>query len=149
MVNIRRFKESDATAVAKLSNQNSEFFQFPDVTPLFLQRFVNHPKFQMFVAEDKGVLMGFCGVNFENPEEAELGPICVRKDKRSAGLGKKTVLHTLRFLEPKKPKRVIIKVKVSNTGGQEFFKKLGFKASGNELSCCGEPALLMSRDYGR
>ena len=143
MAKIRRFKEADAAAVARLSNRNAEFFQFPNVTPEFLKNFTDHPKFQMFVLEDEGII-GFCGVNFQT-RDAEIGPICVENGKRRLGLGVMMVKEVMRFLRPKAASRVFIKVKTSNIGGQKFFEKLGFEVSKTDL-CSGEPALVMVKE---
>jgi len=147
MARVRGFKEEDAEVVAKLSNANSHLFQFPHVTPEFLKNFTDHPKFQMFVIEECKRITGFCGVNFENPREAELGPICVEEGKRSQGLGTMLVNEIFQFLKPRNPEKIIIKVKASNMGGQKFFEKLGFEALSGDI-CCGEPAILMGREYG-
>lgn len=140
---IREFKESDAKAVAKLSNENSTVFQYADVTPSFLKQLCKNPKYKLFVMED-GEIIGFCGANFENPLAAELGPICIRPDCRIHGLGKILVDRVFAFLETVRPEKVIVKIKDSNTIGQDFFKSLGFKKIG-DCTCGGGPAVLMAR----
>jgi ribosomal-protein-alanine N-acetyltransferase len=139
---IREFKESDSEAVSKLSNENSQFFQFPQVTPEFIKGFCGHPRFKLFVLEDGGIV-GFCGVKFEDPKTAELGPLCVSEGRRLRGLGSMLVDHVLDFLKPMNPGKVIIKVRPSNTAAIRFFEELGFVASGSG-KCHGDiPALLM------
>lgn len=145
---IREFRESDAEAVAKLSNENADFFQFSGVTPEFLKRLCSHPKYRLFVLEDNKEIIGFCGVNYQNLQLVELGPICVRTDWHRQGLGRLLVEAGFEFLRRMKGSRVIIKVKASNIAAQEFFASLGFKKS-QEVFVAEEPAFLMERGLGR
>ena len=139
---IREFKESDAEAVAKLSNENADFFQFSGVTSEFLKRLCSHPKYRLFVLEDNKEIIGFGGINYQNLQMAELGPICVRADCRRQGLGRLLVDATFEFMRRMKGPKVIIKVKASNIAAQEFFTSLGFRKS-QEILVLEEPALLM------
>jgi len=142
---IREFKETDAEKIAKLSNDNSEVFQYESVTPDFLKRMWKNPNYKLFVLSEGSEVIGFCGVNIEALPIAELGPICVEKSRRMHGLGRLMMEDVFQFLEPLKPARVIIKVKTSNIDAQEFFKTLGFtKVEG--VLCGGKPAILMQ--YG-
>lgn len=147
---LREFRESDAEAVASLSNENSGFFQYSVVTPEFLKRLCNDSKYRMFVLEDDG-LIGFCGINYHNALFAELGPICVRADQRNSGFGRLLAEAIFEFLSKGKvsrPPKVIIKVKSSNITAQAFFASLGFRKTGDIL--CGEaPAILMEHGLER
>ena len=138
---IRSFKESDAEKAAKLSNSNSDAFQYC-VTADFLRQMSQNPSYKMFVAADANELLGFCGVNFSQLPVAELGPICISDNRRMEGLGRLLLERIFEFLESHKPLTVIIQVKTSNTGAQEFFSSLGFKKTEgvmvNEI-----PAILM------
>jgi len=142
VMKLREFKESDAQAVADLSNTNSKAFQYSSVTPDFLTRMSNHPRYEMFVLEDGGQIVGFCGVNHEHWPVAEIGPICVREDHRARGLGKTLVERALAFAREFNILTVIIKVKPSNIRAQDFFKSMGFEKV-EDIKVRGEPAILM------
>ncbi len=139
---IREFAESDAQAVADLSNANANFFQYPHVNSDFLMRMWSHPRYELFVAEDGGQIVGFCGVNFQQLPVSELGPVCVRADRRAHGLGKALVGRAMEFVRSKGPSVLIIKAKKSNIRAQEFFTSLGFRRA-QEVSVGGEPAVVM------
>jgi len=141
---IRSFKESDAEAVARLSNENSEFFQYIDVRPDYLKCMCLNPSFKMFILEDAGKVKGFCGVSYSNRRMAEIGPICVSKALRGKGLGHKLALRAIKHIDKIKPAHVIIKVKASNIAGQDFFKSLGFFTI-EAVDMNGEHALVMEK----
>lgn len=145
------FKESDAEAVARLSNENSEFFQYPNVKPDYLKCMCSNPSYKMFILEDAGKVAGFCGVNCSNACVVEIGPICVSKALRDKGFGHKLVSRAIRHIGKIRPAHVIIKVKASNIAGQEFFKSLGFSPIA-AVEVNGEPAIIMekiSKLYGK
>jgi predicted N-acetyltransferase YhbS len=135
------FKESDAEAVAKLSNENVSAFQYK-VTSSFLRRMCTRKDYKMFVLKDAGQIIGFSGVNFKDTGTAELGPICVKNDRRMHGLGRMLVSRVFEFLEPLGHSKVFVKVKASNKLGQEFFGSMGFKNVG-QVMCRGSPATVM------
>jgi ribosomal protein S18 acetylase RimI-like enzyme len=139
---IRPFKESDAVAVAKLSNANSEFFQYLDVKPEYLKCMCMSPYYKMLILDDAGKVKGFCGVNYSNRCIVEIGPICVSKALRDKGFGHKLVSRAIKQLDKMNPPHVIIKVKASNTNGQDFFRSLGFSPI-ESVEVNGEPAIVM------
>lgn len=139
---IREFKEADAQKVADLSNANADVFQYPNVTPQFLKRMWDHPKYKLFVLADRSEIVAFCGVNYEHLPVAELGPVCVETSRRTHGLGRLLVNALFEFLEPLNAKKVIIKVKTSNIAAQDFFKSLDFKKVEGTL-VNEEPAIIM------
>lgn len=143
---IHPFKESDAAAVAKLSNENSTAFQYQKVTPAFLKRMCSRKDYKMFILKDTGQIIGFCGVNFRNPKIAEIGPVCVKNERRTHGLGRLLVNEIFDFLEPMDHDLAIVKVKASNAVGQEFFRSMGFKRAA-KCSCGGVPAIVMEYPF--
>jgi ribosomal protein S18 acetylase RimI-like enzyme len=144
---IRNFKPTDAEKVAKLSNDNSDVFQYSDVSEAFLRKMSEDPSYHMFVLSDGNAIIGFCGVNYLQLPLAELGPICVVAGRRGEGLGRLLVDSILEFLEPLNAKKLFIKVKVSNTEALDFFEKLDFIREG-DVSVGGTPAIFMSLDLG-
>jgi N-acetylglutamate synthase-like GNAT family acetyltransferase len=135
------FRETDAEDVAKLSNENVTAFQY-HVTPSFLKRMCANKHYKMFVLKDAGQIIGFCGVNFRREDVAELGPVCVKSDRRMHGLGRVLVARVFEFLEPLGHSRVVVKAKSSNKTGREFFSTMGFNKIA-DVSCRGAPAVLM------
>jgi len=136
------FKESDAKAVAELSNVNSTAFQYQRVTPSFLKRMCLRSDYRMFVAKEPGQLLGFCGAKYKKGDTAELGPICVRTELRAHGIGRVLVNRIFEELEPTECSRVIVKVKSSNSEGLKFFRSMGFNKMA-DCTCGGAPAVVM------
>ncbi len=141
-INLRRFRDSDAKAVADLSNANSQFFQYPSVTPDFIVRISRDPKYDMFVLEDDSRIVGFCGINHASWPLAEMGPLCVRADYRRQGFGRILVQRIIEFARRLNNLGIIIKVRPSNIGAQRFFRALGFEKSHKEM-VHGELAIVM------
>jgi N-acetylglutamate synthase-like GNAT family acetyltransferase len=139
---IHSFKESDAEAVAALSNENSFAFQHAKVTPAFLRRMCAHRTYKMFVLKEHGAIVGFCGVNFRSKKAAELGPICVKNERRMHGLGRLLVMRVFEHVEPLNCDSLWVKVKSSNRDAQKFFTSLGFKKTG-QASVRGTPVVMM------
>jgi ribosomal-protein-alanine N-acetyltransferase len=142
---IRPFKETDAKKVAELSNSNAEFFQYTNVSADFLKKMWEHPDYHLFVISEGSRVIGFCGISYIDKPVAEIGPICIERGRRMEGLGRLLFENIIEFLSELGAKKLIIKVKTSNSGAQEFFAKLGFrKAEGvlvNEI-----PAIIMEKD---
>ena len=128
-----------------MSNANSTAFQYQKVTPAFLKRMCHHSDYTMFILKEGREVLGFCGVNFKDPIIAEIGPICVKTERRTHGLGRLLVGRIFEFLEPLDTTKVIVKVKLSNKAGLEFFTALGFNKVA-EVSCGGSPAVVMDYD---
>jgi|GEM_PF-1429234 len=148
-MDIQGFKQSDAKAISTLSNSNSEFFQYPKVSPVFIRDMCAKPGFKMFVLRCGGAdspVVGFCGANFASPPTAELGPICVAGGLRKRGYGEELAKHALDFLKQNGITKVFVKVKRSNVAAQKFFKSLDFKVT-EQIICGGEEALVMR--YGK
>jgi phosphoribosyl-AMP cyclohydrolase len=141
---IRDFRSEDAEAVAELSNENHESFQFKDINPDFIRRFVSHPEFKLFVLELSGAVCGFCGVNYRDMGFPELGPLCIEKSLRKTGHAKELVAHTLASLNSisLNPKGIRVRVKASNTDAISFFKSLGFIYT-TSIRVAGEPAVIL------
>jgi len=145
-MNVRMFKGSDASAIADLSNKSGDAFQYKSVTPDFIAQMCSSRVFKMFVLEDSGKVVGFCGVNLQSPLLAELGPICVEAPFRKRGAGRILSETAFEFLCSKRVKTVVIKVKASNMPAQEFFKSLGFSKT-DDVLCGGEPAMMMAKKF--
>jgi N-acetylglutamate synthase-like GNAT family acetyltransferase len=143
---IHSFKESDAEAVAGLSNENSFAFQHARVTPSFLRRMCAHKTYKMFVLKDGGEIVGFCGVNYRSKRTPELGPICVKNGRRMHGLGRLLVMRVFEFVGPLGCQKLWVKAKASNRVAQKFFRSMGFKKAG-EVSVRGVPAVIMDYSF--
>ena len=142
LMKIHSFKESDAGVVAELSNENAFAFQYSKVTPAFLKRMCSHKTYKMFVLKDSGVIVGFCGVNYKGRKAAELGPICVKNERRMHGLGRMLVMRVFEFVEPMNCDKLWVKVRASNRTAQTFFRSMGFVKSG-EAMARGVPVVVM------
>lgn len=145
VMKLREFKDSDAQAVADLSNANSKVFQYSSVTPDFLTRMSKNARYDMFVIEEARKIVGFCGINHARWPVAEIGPICVRADNRERGLGKTLLQKAISLAREFNNLNVIIKVKASNKRAQEFFKSMGFKKT-QDIKVHGDPAILMEHE---
>ena len=137
---IRRLDVKDAESVAILSNKNKEFFQY-EVNAEFLTQFVNYPGFVMFVGEEKGEIVGFCGARY-GEGSAELGPLCVNEKYRKKGVAGKLLETVVDFVNANGAKKMIVKVKENNETGITFFKKHGFHDKAM-VDCCGPAKLFI------
>lgn len=132
---IRDFKDSDAEKMAALSNKNAPFFQYNRVSPAFIRDMANASNYRFFVLSEGSGVIGFCGVRLPSKmhKDAELGPICVESGRRMQGLGRLLIDTVIEDLEERGIASMIIKVRTSNIGAQEFFSTIGFRKIGGTL----------------
>ena len=126
-VRVRFFQQSDAEDILRLYRSVGVWFEEVEVNTDFILSSAQRPDFRFMVAVDGGVVVGFLGsLYFENVGRAELGPLGVDAGSQGAGVGGALVESMLSFLSAKGVRRVIVKIKASNTGAQRFFLKQGF-----------------------
>jgi len=140
---IRLFEEDDAYQVAELSNKNSKFFKYSKVSPAFLIKFCDSLGFRMFVLEMDGKIGGFCGLHFENPAMAELGPICVDHKYRHMGLAYELVNKVTAYAQKRRIAAMMTKCKSFNMPAINLFKKLGFKEQERHSSDKGQETVVL------
>lgn len=129
---IRDFMGGDAKAVVRLHDESADSFEDSAVTEEFIKEIAGRADFRLFiVSDDRGDTIGFVGVLFHTTvKRAEVGPICIRSDRRRHGAGKRALDHAIGFLQQTGVRRIIAKVKAKNVGSVAFFKAHGFSEEG-------------------
>ncbi len=127
---LRPFKPENVKKILELHEKHAECFEDFEITEQFILDITQRRDFRIFVAELNEVV-GFAGVLFqEGVGRAELGPIAIDPECKENGIGTKLVYRVFDFLREKKINRVIVKVKVDNKSGLEFFRNLEFVQEG-------------------
>ena len=80
----------------------------------------------IFVAEDKGKIVGFVNLNETNkPNTYDLTAIYLLPDYQEKGIGTQLIEHSIQELEVFE--EIFLEVEKSNINAVNFYKKLGFK----------------------
>lgn len=125
---IRNFEISDAPEVVRIHNKYIENFEFK-LTEDFIINACSKESFKMFVFCDSKVL-GFAGFLFLGLGRAEIGPVAIDSPYRRQKIGESLMTAAINFMRQRSVKRVISKIKSSNTESIKFFMSLGFTPEG-------------------
>jgi ribosomal protein S18 acetylase RimI-like enzyme len=83
-----------------------------------------------FIAEEKGIPLGFIDINFRLQGKEHTGVIhtlFVKEDARGKGIGKILVQHVLKLFKKNKCTRIASFSHAANKNAQAFWKKNGFE----------------------
>lgn len=128
---VRDFRSDDAKALVRLHDESADSFEDSAVTEEFIREIANRADFRFFVVSDGRDTIGFVGVLYHmTVKRAEVGPICIRSDRRRHGAGKRALDHAIGFLRDAGVRRIIAKVKAKNVGSVAFFEAHGFSVEG-------------------
>jgi len=123
-MNIRKFKETDLSALIDLWNA-----VFPDDPAHNEPSIVIKEKLSVddliFIAEQQGRLIAACMAGYDG-HRGWLYAVAVSQENRRAGIGGALVKYTIRSLEDIGCKKVNLQIRVSNTQVKSFYESLGF-----------------------
>lgn len=95
------------------------------------------PHFHALVADKNGRIIGLCLYFYEfstwlGTPGIYIQDLVVRRDVRSAGLGRQLVAETVRVAQRNGATHLRLSVDVNNEGAIRFYRKLGMKSSSDE-----------------
>lgn len=92
-----------------------------------IQDVLKYDNYAFFVAKQKDTneIIGFVGIMI-NVDEAELLNIAVKKTFRRLGVAQALLMHVLKLARKEQAKRMLLEVRMNNTGAISLYKKNGF-----------------------
>ena len=142
MLNVRRIKNTDVEAVAKL-----EKLYFTDAwSEKSILESMQQPQAFILVAEEQDEIVGYCIVYFVL-DEAEIARIAVEASRRKQGVGQELLRAACRTGIQQGVERLLLDVRESNAAAQRFYRAFGFVEDGIRKNFYDNPkehAVLMS-----
>lgn len=122
-ITIRKAQKIDIDRICEL-----EKITFPDDPwPRFIfEEVLEHPKQSFYAATTDDSVVGYI-IFWKILDEVHILNLCVAKEKRHKGIGKKLFNYCLSCFPKGEVISYSLEVRKSNTIAQEFYKKLGFK----------------------
>lgn len=102
-----------------------------------LQKELDSPSSQFYLAKVDGDIAGYTKENFDN-EEFELERIYLEKSYQKFGLGKLLVDHAIGSAKLQKADHIVLGVWEHNENAKAFYQKLGFKKIGQHVFQLGD-----------
>ncbi|NEU32166.1 ribosomal protein S18-alanine N-acetyltransferase [bacterium LRH843] len=139
---IRFMKETDIEAVMDVERNA---FSAPWEPEIFLNELRSNPYAQYLVCEDRGRIIGYCGL-WVVMDEAQITNIAIHSDYRGKGLGEKLLRFVFAFLVKLGAATLTLEVRVSNHVAKQLYRKMGFEEGGirkNYYADNSEDALVM------
>lgn len=144
MLTFRKITEKDIEQIAVLEQKIfADAWSVASICETYKQ-----PQAFITVAEDNGILAGYCIVYYVM-DEAEIARIAVDENFRRQGIGVKLLSHTFLCCQEKQIERVLLEVRESNEAARAFYTKHGFREDGIRKDFYEQPkehAVLMSRE---
>lgn len=140
---IRPMTKEDCEQVAAIESVS---FSVPWSLNAFLDT-VERENYRYFVAEEAGVILGYCGFTYVL-DEAEIPNVCVKAEARKKGVGKNMMTAMIDAAKQLGVVVLYLEVRESNTPARRLYESLGFVADGIRRNFYEQPvenAVLMSK----
>ena len=134
MVNIRKAKEGDIPAVAKIEKDN---FSLPWSEDSFKSA-LNDEDTVFLTAEEKGDVIGFCMLHISF-DEGEIYNIATDKIFRGRGIGDALLKEALKTGKERGVIFTFLEVRESNMPARKLYEKNGFENIGKRKNYYDEP----------
>ena len=98
-----------------------------------LHYFLHHPRSESFIAEEAGVIAGFCIVDWKLEARLRVGhfiTIDVLPQRRRSGLGTTLMQAGEAYLHQLGCIAITLEVATDNTGAQRFYERQGYARTG-------------------
>ena len=144
MVQIRQMQMDDMESVMEIENEN---FVHP-WTETGLFTFLIREDTLFLVAEEKGEVLGYCGI-VAVMDEGDVVKVAVAKKSQNQGIGTMLMDELIRTAADQGVTRLFLEVRAGNPGAIHLYKKSGFVQTGirkNYYEELGEDALVMMRE---
>ena len=142
MTTFRKMIESDLGSVAELEQEAfSDAWKKQSILDTLHQ-----PQAFISVAEQEGVVVGYCIVYFAL-DEAEIARVAVKKNVRRQGIAHQLMDYTCKCCSKLGIQRLLLDVRESNLPARAFYQKYGFDEDGIRKGFYDSPkedAVLMS-----
>lgn len=138
---IRQMREEDMEQVYSIESSS---FSRPWSKESFLSS-LKSPNNLYLVAEEKGIILGYCGL-WGIVGEGEITNVAVHRDFRKQGVGEAMLRELLRQAKEKEITAFTLEVRLSNQSAIHLYHKLGFVATAvrkNYYEAPTEDALIM------
>jgi ribosomal protein S18 acetylase RimI-like enzyme len=114
-----------------LIDKNKTFFNFE-----YFKKCIEDENYKIYAAEENNIIMGFCILQkkyinghsmFFDMTNLEIEDLCVDKDYRNKGIGKKLFETVLKYSKEEGIKRIELSVWEFNKNAKNFYAHLGMK----------------------
>lgn len=139
---LREMMVDDLDAVMEIEN---ELFHMPWTKEGYFT-FLTRPDAMFLVVEEKGRLLGYCGLLMVL-DEADVTNVAVRKDRQREGIGHFLVESMMRLAADQGIEIIHLEVRAGNKTAIRLYERLGFERDGlrkNYYTDPTEDAILMS-----
>lgn len=122
-----------------LQYERSWFFKVPKK---IFSKWVDDDSSDVFIAEEKGKILGFVNVIIREAEErwyahplryVEIDNLIVTKNEQNKGIGKKLILSAEKWAKDKDIETLIIAARANNDIAINLYKKLGYEPTSVNL----------------
>ncbi|EKE31373.1 ribosomal-protein-alanine N-acetyltransferase [Salimicrobium jeotgali] len=142
MGGVRRMTTEDISRVVQVERAT-----FPDPWPedTFLEELEYNPYAVYFLIEDKGKVIGYCGIWLVY-EEAHITNLAIHPESRGKRYGQRLFAEVMARAKQAGVLQITLEVRVTNTTAQHMYRRFGFKPGAIKKSYYpdnGEDALVM------
>ena len=144
MITIREMEIDDISEVAAIE---ASLFSMPWGEVGFFS-FLMREDTLFLVAEEKGEVLGYCGI-VAVMDEGDIVKVAVAKKSQNQGIGTMLMDELIRTAADQGVTRLFLEVRAGNPGAIHLYKKSGFVQTGirkNYYEELGEDALVMMRE---
>jgi [ribosomal protein S18]-alanine N-acetyltransferase len=143
---IREMRESDVPAVVSILRESPEAAMWTESSLVECSA-----KGEAWVAESEGIVVGML-VARQVADEMEILNLAIRPEYRRRGAALQLVSAALHRAYVAGARRTYLELRASNGGGFAFYKRLGFRVSGQRPKYYSDPvedAILMVLEKGK
>ncbi len=147
-ITIRPLERGDIDAILEIERAS---FPAPWSRQMFLDELDNASFSFFIVAEEQGDIIGYGGFRMVI-DEAHIGNLAVRADRRRRGIGKLILDSMLLTAREERISSIMLEVRVTNEPAQQLYRSSGFRKVGlrrGYYPLTGEDAVLMTASLDR